>query len=212
MRPVIQSRQLDAADPNGIALDQQLGAAGDLTLNGAFVTAGVAQLDVQRQVEFESAGNISGTNFTVTGTDEQGREISETIAGPNAGTAATSLDFITVTQIAADAAFASDVEVGTNALGGSIPIPVDQGVTPTNIGLGVTGFAVAADVTVQHTFDDIWSDNPSSLHTWFDHPTLANVTANDDGNLAFPPRAVRLFTNSGIGTAVLTLVQAGIGA
>ena len=212
MRPVIQSRQLDAADPNGIALDQQLGAAGDLTLNGAFVTAGVAQLDVQRQVEFESAGNISGTNFTVTGTDEQGREISETIAGPNAGTAATSLDFITVTQIAADAAFASDVEVGTNALGGSIPIPIDQGVTPTNIGLGVTGFVVAVDVTVQHTFDDIWSDNPSSLHTWFDHPTLVNVVANGDGNLAFPPRAVRLFTNSGIGTAELTLVQAGIGA
>ncbi len=212
MRPVIQSRQLDAADPNGIALDQQLGAAGDLTLNGAFVTAGVAQLDVQRQVEFESAGNISATNFTVTGTDGQGRIISETIAGPNAGTAATSLDFLTVTQIAADGAFASDVEVGTNALGGSIPIPVDQGVTPTNIGLGVTGFAVAADVTVQHTFDDIWSDNPSSLHTWFDHPTLVNVVADADGNLAFPPRAVRLFTNSGIGTAVLTLVQAGIAA
>ena len=90
MRPVIQSRQLDAADPNGIALDQQLGAAGDLTLNGAFVTAGVAILDQQRHVELESAGNISATNFTVTGTDEQGRIISETIAGPNAGLAATS--------------------------------------------------------------------------------------------------------------------------
>lgn len=213
MRPVIQSRQLDAADPNGICLDQQLGAAGFLDINGAFSTGGVAPavLDVQRQVELESAGNLVAINFTVAGTDEQGREISETLPGPNAGTTATSLNFLTVTSIFADALFATDVEIGTNALGGSIPIVVDQGVTPTNIGLGVTGFVVAADVTVQHTFDDPFQD-PSTVLVWFDHPTLANVSADDDGNLAFPPRAVRLFTNSGIGEATLTLVQAGIAA
>lgn len=213
MRPVIQSRQLDAADPNGICLDQQLGAAGFLLINGAFSTAGVAPavLDVQRQVELESAGAFGGVNFTITGTDGQGREISETIAGPAAGTSATSLDFLTVDSIFADAAIGTDIEVGTNALGGSIPIVVDQGVTPTNIGLGVTGFAVAANVTVQHTFDDPFQD-PSTILVWFDHPTLAGVAANDDGNLAFPPRAVRLLTNSGIGEATLTLVQAGIAA
>lgn len=210
MRPVIQSRQLDAADPNGIALDQQLGAAGDLTLNGAFVTAGVAILDQQRHVELESAGNISATNFTVTGTNQEGQVLSETIAGPNAGTVETTLDFLTVTQIAADSAFASDVEIGTNGVGGSQWIPIDVGVTPTTIGLGVvvTG---TVDVTVQHTFDDPFVD-PSTILTWFDHPTLVNVVANADGNLAFPPRAVRLLTNSGTGTAGFTLVQAGIAA
>jgi hypothetical protein len=212
MRPVIQTRQLDAADPNGIFLDQGSTTDVALTLNGVLVTGGVAFLDVQRQVELESAANLSAINYTIVGTDEQGRIISETIVGPNVGVSATSLDFLTVTSITPDGTDAGLMEGGTNALGGSIPIPVDQGVTPTNIGLGVTGFVVAADVTVQHTFDDIWSDNPSSLHTWFDHPTLANVTADDDGNLAFPPRAVRLFTNSGIGEATLTLVQAGIAA
>lgn len=211
MRPVIQSRQLDAADPNGIFLDQAPTAGVALTLNGVLVTGGVAFLDVQRQVELESAANMSGFNFAIVGTDGQGRIISETIVGPNVGVSATTLDFLTVTSITPDGTDAGNVEGGTNALGGSIPIVVDQGVTPTNIGLGVTGFVVAADVTVQHTFDDPWQD-PSVILVWFDHPTLANVSANDDGNLAFPPRAVRLFTNSGIGEATLTLVQAGIAA
>ena len=207
MRPVIQSRQLDAADPNGIFLDQNPAAGVALTLDGAFVTAGVAQLDVQRQVELESAANMSGFNFAIVGTDEQGREITETIVGPNAGVSATSLDFFTVTSITPDGTLGSDVEGGTNVLGGSIPIPVDQYISPTNIGLGVT-IVGTVDVTVQHTFDDPFA-GASTIFTWFDHPTLVNVTADDDGNLAFPPRAVRLFTNSGAGTAGLALVQAG---
>jgi hypothetical protein len=212
MRPIQQIRQLDAADPNGICVDQQIGAAGFLLINGAFSDGGVAPatLDVQRQVSLESAGALGGINFTITGTDDQGREISETIAGPAAGTVATALDFVTVDSIFADAAVGTNIEIGTNALGGSIPIPVDKNVTPTSIGLGIiiTG---TVDVTVQHTFDDPF-EGASTILTWFDHPTLANVSANDDGNLAFPPQAVRLFTNSGIGTAELDLVQAGLAA
>ena len=208
MRPVVQTRQLDAADPNGIFLDQAPTAGTALTLNGAFVTAGVAQLDVQRQVELESAADLSGINFTIVGTDEQGRSITETIVGPNAGVSATSLDFFTVTSITPDGTSGSNVEGGTNAMGGSIPIPIDKYLTPTNIGLGleITG---TVDVTVQHTFGDIFTDDPSTIHTWFDHPTLANEVANADGNLAFPPQAVRLFNNSGDGTTVFRVIQAG---
>ena len=48
MRPIVQTRQLAAAVANGIAQDQQLGAAGDLTLDGSLVdAAGVAQLGAQ---------------------------------------------------------------------------------------------------------------------------------------------------------------------
>ncbi len=208
MRPVVQSRQLDAADANGIFLDQQIGGAGNLTLNGTFVTGGVATLDVQRRVELESAADLSGINFTITGTDEQGRAISETIIGPNAGLSSTALDFLTITQIAVSAAVGTDVEGGTNTVGGSIPIPIDIYLAPTNIGLMVTVIGTV-DVTVQHTFDDIFTDDFSALHTWVDHPTLADVTADEDGNLAAPPTAVRLLTNSGTGTGGLKLVQAG---
>jgi len=208
MRPIIQSRQLDAADANGIFEDQQIGGAGNLVLDGAFVTGGVAQLDVQRQIVIDSAGNLSAITFTITGTDEQGRTISEAIAGPNAAPVVTSLDFFTVTEVAVSAAVGTDVDGGTNGVGGSIPIPIDQYLNPTNIGLGVTVNGTV-NVTVQHTFDDVFSVDPSTVLVWFDHPTLAGETADADGNLAFPPRAVRLLTNSGAGTAVLTLVQAG---
>jgi hypothetical protein len=210
MRPIQQIRQLDAADPNGIFLDQAPAAGVALTLNGAFVTAGVAQLDQQRQVELESAANLSAINFTIVGTDEQDRPITETIVGPNVGVSATSLDFFTVESITPDGASGSNVEGGTNGVGGSIPIPVDKNVTPTSIGLGIV-ITGTVDVTVQHTFDDIWA-GASTIFTWFDHPTLINVVANGDGNLAFPPTAVRLLTNSGIGTAEFDLIQAGLAA
>ena len=210
MRPIQQIRQLDAADPNGIFLDQNPAAGVALTLNGAFVTAGVATLDVQRVVELESAADMSGITFEIVGTDEQNRPITETIVGPNAGTSATLLDFFTVTSITPSGTIGSDVEGGTNAIGGSIIIPVDKNVTPTSIGLAliITG---TVNVTVQHTFDSPW-EGASTILTWFDHPTLAGETADADGNLAFPPQAVRLLTNSGDGTCEFDLVQAGLAA
>ena len=211
MRPVTQSRQLDAADPNGIFTDQAPTAGTALTLDGAFVSGGVATLDVQRRVELESAADLSGINFTIVGTDEQGRSITETIVGPNAGVSSTQLDFLTVTSITPDGTSGSNVEGGTNTVGGSIPIPIDKYLTPTNIGLGLT-ITGTVNVTVQHTFGDIFDDDPSTIHTWFDHPTLAGETANADGNLAFPPSAARLLTNSGDGTCVFNLIQAGAAA
>jgi hypothetical protein len=208
MRSVTQTRTLAAADPNGIAEDQQLGAAGDLALDGVLVTDGVAELGAQRQVEFESAGNISATNFTVTGTDDSGNIISETIAGPNVGTVATAVNFRTVTQIAADASFASDVEVGTNGVGGSQEIPCDQYISPFEVSLGlvITG---TIDVTAQFTFDDVFAD-ASGPHTWFDHTNLTNIIANDEAALVSPVAAVRLLTNSGTGSARFEVRQAGI--
>lgn len=85
-------------------------------------------------------------------------------------------------------------------------IPINLGVAPTNIGLGViiTG---TITYTVQHTFDDIWDS--TVVPTWFNHPTLAALSANADGNYASPPRAVRLITTAGSGTARLVLNQSG---
>ncbi len=208
MRPIVQTRQLAAADANAIALDQQLVAAGNLTLNGALVdSAGIAQIGNQRQVEFESAGNLSAINFTVTGTDESGALISETIAGPNAGVAATILNFGTVTQIAADAAVSTDVEVGTNAVGASQTVPLDQYQTPFNVSLGIV-ITGTVDVTLEFTFDDVFGDFPGP-HSWNDHPDLTNITADADATFIAPVSACRLLTNSGDGTAVLRIIQAG---
>ena len=78
-------------------------------------------------------------------------------------------------------------------------------ITPFNVGFGVILTGVV-DYTVQHTFDD----PATGFTTWFDHPTVAAQTTNQDGNYAFPVTGVRLTVNSGGGTATLKLVQAGI--
>jgi hypothetical protein len=209
MRPIVQTRQLAAAVANGVAQDQQLGAAGDLTLDGSLVdAAGVAQLGSQRQVIFESAGNIATVVFTITGTDDSGAVISEDITGISASTVPTTLNYATVTQIAADAAFASDVEVGTNGIGASQTVPLDQYISPFNVSLGlaITG---TVDVTVEYTFDDVFGDAPGPF-SWTDHPDLTNIAADDDGTFISPVSACRLLTNSGVGTAVLRIQQAGL--
>lgn len=103
----------EAADRNGIAEAQTLVGAGNLTLDGALASGGVATLDVPRHISLYSAGNISAVTFVVTGTDRFGNAITEAITGPNATTVKGAKNFQTVTQIAADGAVGSDVEAGS---------------------------------------------------------------------------------------------------
>jgi hypothetical protein len=97
--------------------------------------------------------------------------------------------------------------VGT---GTSSVAPMNVNTSPFNVGFGVkvTG---TINYTIQHTFDNVWASdfNPATA-TWFDHPTVASLAANADGNYAFPVAGIRLKTNSGGGTAALTIIQAGI--
>ena len=93
-------------------------------------------------------------------------------------------------------------QVGT---GSSDPIVMNLNATPFNVGFGVVKTGTV-NYTVQHTFDD-----PNvALSTWFPHPTVAAQIANADGNYAFPVTAIRITMNSGDGTVVLKLIQAGI--
>jgi archaellum component FlaF (FlaF/FlaG flagellin family) len=62
--------------------------------------------------------------------------------------------------------------------------------------------------TIQHTFDDIF--DASVTPVWFNHPTIASLAVNADGNYAFPVRAIKVLVNSGAGTATLTAIQAGM--
>ena len=101
------------------------------------------------------------------------------------------------------------VRVTTDGVSVSPPIPIDQYLNPTNIGLGVV-ISGAVTYTVEHTFDDVFDPafNPATA-TWFPHPTLAALIVSADGNLAFPPSAVRLNQTAGAGSAILNLIQAG---
>lgn len=206
---MVFTRTLPAAVATGICLAQQTAGPADLLLNGSLVVNGIAQIGSQRFLDLTSGGNLALINFTIEGTDDAGSPITEVIAGPNATTVTTVLNFATVTRISVDAAVGTDVTVGTNALGASSTCPLDQYISPFNVSLGVDIGAVAVDVTVQYTFDDVFADQPGPF-TWIDHPDLTNVTADADGTFISPVSACRLLTNSGVGTAVLRVLQAGI--
>jgi hypothetical protein len=93
--------------------------------------------------------------------------------------------------------------------GVSAPIVTDYLISPFNIGFGVV-ITGSPTYTVQHTFDDPFTAtfNPATA-TWFNHEDLVSQTTSQDGNYAFPVRAVRLNVSSGTGTTTITLIQAG---
>lgn len=208
MRPVVITRTLTAADPNAIAEDQTTAGAANLVLNGVLVSDGVATLDAQRKVAGHSTGNIATVIFTVYGTDQAGNSITDTVTGINNSTVSTTLDFLTVTRIAASAAVGTNVEFGTTAVGASEPLPLDLYLEPfsASLFLDVTG---TVNVTAQYTGDDdvLTSTGP---FVWFDHADLTSKSADSVGTIVSPVTAVRLVTNSGTGSAQLTVLQAGV--
>ena len=83
-------------------------------------------------------------------------------------------------------------------------IPLDYKQSPFNVGFGVV---VSGTITydVEHTFDDVFDTTITPAA--FKNSTLTAVTANKDGNYAFPIRAVRINNTSGTGTTTVTLLQ-----
>lgn len=102
------------------------------------------------------------------------------------------------------------VRITQTGVGTSEVIPIDQYLNPTNIGLGVDIVGAVTDVTIEHTFDDVFDENfnPATA-TWYPHPTLVNLAADADGNYAFPPTGCRINQAAGAGSTTLNLIQAG---
>lgn len=69
-------------------------------------------LDVPRNIIITNAGDDTGDTYTVTGTDEYGAAVIETITGANAGVAAGKKAFKTVSGIVASGASAGNVSIG----------------------------------------------------------------------------------------------------
>jgi len=90
-------------------------------------------------------------------------------------------------------------------------VALDTWTSPFSIALSVrvTG---TVNYTVQYTFDNIMFNNwtPASGN-WVDHPSLTSKTGTLDSNIAYPVTAVRIVQNSGNGSTVLTVIQAGGG-
>lgn len=103
-----------ALDADGVCQSQTPAAAGNLTINGAQASGGVASFTAARQITIASTSNIANRTFTITGTDAAGNTQSETLVGPNNSTVTTAAYFKTVTQVAISGAAAGAVTVGMN--------------------------------------------------------------------------------------------------
>lgn len=203
---------LAAADANGICESQTPLAAGDLTLDGVLVTDGVAVLDAARRVLITAVGDESSNTFTITGTSYNGRVQSETIAGPNATTAQSVLDYKTVTSVAISGAAADAVEVGTSGVASSRWLRLDSwAFAQVGLQVDVSG---TINYTVQQTFDDPNDPtspvSPASM-VWANSGDSAVVAKAVDAQsfYAYAPTFIRITANSGDGSAKLTAVQYG---
>ena len=101
----------------------------------------------------------------------------------------------------------SPITVIQGSAGTSRWIPVDYKQVPFNIGLGVVlSSGAVLTYQVEHTFDDL--QDPNITPTAFVNAGLNGLTVNDDGNYAFPVKAIRInvtaYTN---GEAKLLIVQ-----
>lgn len=206
MRPIkIDIDPIDV-DPDGIAENQTLGEAGDLTLNGALCDLGTAgQFDIEDagyssgcggvQIAIDSAGDISGVTFTVTGLDQDGKSVTEDITGVTTAAVESTNYYSQITQIAADGAVGSNVFVGPVDEVATSTIPVSYlGQYQATAAVDITG---TIDFTVRETFDDIQTSvNAVQDAQWFNISALASKTADTIGEAARGATALSLIVNS----------------
>lgn len=210
MRPITLSLSLAAAVANSIALLQTTAGAGSLTLNGALASGGVATIPIPSQVTLTSTGNISGVNFTITGTNYRGQAISEVLAGPNNNTVTSVYTYATVTSITVNGAVGTNTSVGNGQSGSSPVVPLDLYLTPFNVSLwAIATGTISYDV--QYTEDDVFatSYNPETGN-WVSLQGMDDATTSQQTILVSPVTAVRSLQNSGTGSLALRILQAGI--
>lgn len=222
--PSVVTYQLAAAVANGVCLAQTPGAAGPLTLNGSLVTNGVATFDNARRVAVADSGADAAVVFTITGTDRYGNKQTDTITGLDASSAYTTLDFLTVTEVASSAGTTGSITVGSSPVGSTDWISDNWLVPDWSLSIRTSGPA-GTTYTLETTLDDPavtqtnepygWSLNPGSQVPpvpWADS-TIDNVSGQKQvqygiGNMVF---AHRLTIVSGTGAVTMWSIQAGIG-
>ena len=93
-----------------------LSGAGDLTLDGSFVSSGTAAMPGNyKQVSIKSSGDDSGVTFTITGTNYWNNAQTDTVTGGNNSVVTSTKYFKTVSKIEASGATDGIVTSGSKA-------------------------------------------------------------------------------------------------
>jgi len=166
-----------------------------------------------RQVTIVAVGNESAKTFVVTGTDNTGNTISETVAGPNATTATTAAYFKTVTSVTISADAADALTVGMTNTASSSWVRFDDFTSPPiSVQCDVTG---SVTYTVQSTMNDPndpFSAPAYSAVSWVNSSDTAVVAATGTKQSSFTvaPRYARvLVTTTSTGSVNAMFMQSG---
>lgn len=194
-----------AAVADDICLAQTKASAGTLTLNGA--KAGTT-FDFARKIDIASSANIAARVFTVVGTDQNGRAITDTVTGINNSTVQTTKYFQTVTSVSVDASFsANNVTVGTSDDISTKTYPLnhyDEIAAQVTVGL-VSG---TATWSIQETFSAL--DGTTDSEVWITPTAHSGKSASLSAPIDVHARACRLVTSTfSAPTLELVISQSG---
>ena len=168
----IQSTFIEAAtaDPDGISTAAAVGNNANLVIGGALASGGAVTFDEPRNVTILSAADDSGISFTVTGTDETGSAVTESITGVDSDTATGSTFFTTLSAIAAVGNPAGNVSAGS---GTSIATPMFRGRMRLR-GLYAVNTATAGTITFRE------GSSTGNIRMQFNTVASANTTQYPD--------------------------------
>jgi hypothetical protein len=211
MRPVTVTLALEAADDNAIAESQTPGGAGNLTLDGALATDGVATLVVPQFLLLTTAADETGKTFTFYYTDRYGTAQTYATAGVNNTTKVIPINAKTVTRIAVSAATAGAILVGITAVGTTKWLPVNWHAADFQL-----GFACVVTGTVNYHIEYCWDGlfdvgfNEADATAFVD-ANITNETSSQSGSYTGGPMTgVRLKINSGTGSVQMTMIQSNV--
>jgi hypothetical protein len=194
-RPKLLTFDLTDVAATGLAQAQTPAGAGAFTLNGALISGGVFTADMARQLLCTTVANESAKTFIFTGTDADGKALTESMTGPNATTAETGSYFKTITSITTSAGTTGNVSFGTVDEGMSQTIPLNFGSdTAATVFVDVVG---TINFTLLETFGDVLTTAaPIQTNTWPAITAFSAKTADTAGSATLHARALLLLVNS----------------
>lgn len=194
------------------------GATPSIPLNKPypFVFVGLA-----RTITLTSTDNLSGVNFTITGTDQFGNAIGEVLAGPNNNTVTSNVlnPYHTITNISSNGAY-TNFSIGSGSTGTFQWFKLDnnninfqmlysaQVVGTINYSVVVTNSQLEYYTAAGPSFIYNVNNNPVSFSAGVN---LANATTSQSVSILFPLEAIQTIINSSTGgSLIINILQQGL--
>lgn len=130
-----------------------------------------------RTITLTSTDNLSGVNFTITGTDTFGNSISEVLVGPNNATVTSAKQYYTVTNISCDGAY-TNFSIGTGSTGTSQWIKVNTLSSSSAITLA-SDVVGTINYTVNQTVEPVGAYIPVGPYFKYVSPGAPILLGND---------------------------------